>query len=390
MSGLGPLASNLRCPSHVRFTPSIGRFRAWSALRIWANSRYGRPVPYFRHDGLRHHAYTVAALDQGDRMKRRSFTMRRRAFMQSATAGLFVPVDTVAQKRRRIGLLILGPRADLQQAFVDALRSSGWSEDSNLEIVVRATGGDARKIPALAEELLSTGIELVVASDTPSAQALLQRTKAVPIIVISADPVAAGLVSSLARPGGNVTGLSNNFGELDGKLLEFSRELVPGLRRLAIIFNPENQASARSFHIAEALAPSLGIEVIPAPVTTTEQLGTTLAALASERAQVLLVHAAQPVAQLSAPIAEFAIRHGIVTLGASRSAVLDGFLLHYGPDSVALFRRTAYYVDRILRGAAPSDLPVEQLTKYQLVINMKTAKALGLTVPPSLLARATR
>jgi len=313
--------------------------------------------------------------------------------MMSATAGLVIPVDTFAQKRRRIGLLIIIPRDRLAglpawEAFVDALRSSGWSEDSNLEIVIRATGGDARKIPALAEELLSTGIELAVAVDTPSAQALLQRTKTVPIIVVaSADPVAAGLVSSLARPGGNVTGLSNNYGELDGKLLEFSRELVPGLRRLAIVFNPENQASARSFHIAETLAPSLGIEVVPAPVATNEQLGTTLAALASERVHVLIAHGAQPVGQLSAPIAEFAIRHRIVTLGASRSAVLDGMLLHYGPDTVAPFRRTAYFVDRILRGASPSDLPVEQLTKFQLVVNMKTAKALGLTVPPSLLAR---
>jgi putative ABC transport system substrate-binding protein len=351
------------------------------------------PSPSFQHDRLRHHAYTVAALDQGDRMKRRSFTMRRRAFMQSATAGLFVPVDTLAQKRRRIGLLNITPRDRLAglptwEAFVDALRSSGWSEDSNLEIVVRATGGDARKIPALAEELLSTGIELVVAVDTPSAQALLQRTKTVPIIVVSsADPVAAGLVSSLARPGGNVTGMSNNFNELDGKLLEFSRELVPGLRRLAIVFNPENQLSARSFHIVEALAPSLGIEVIPAPVATPEQLGTTLAALANERAQVLSAHGAQPIGQHSARIAEFAIRHGIVTVGASRSAVLDGFLLFYGPDFVASYRRTAYYVDRILRGSAPSDLPVE-LATYQLIVNRATARALGLTIPPLILARA--
>ena len=156
---------------------------------------------------------------------KRLFATRRQAFLLSAAVGLLAPVDALTQARRRIGALLWAPRDRLAgdptwQAFIGTLRSSGWSEDKNLEIVVRATGGDARKIPALAEELLSSGIELVVAIDTPSAQALLQRTKTVPIIVIaSGDPVSSGLVSSLARPGGNVTGLSDNTNELNGKLI---------------------------------------------------------------------------------------------------------------------------------------------------------------------------
>ena len=135
------------------------------------------------------------------------------------------------------------------------MRAFGWIEGNNLEIVVRATGGDQRKVPALADELLSAGVELVVATDTPSAQALFQRTKTVPIIILGvADPVAAGLVSSLARPGGNVTGLSADLNALAGKYIEFSRELVPGLRRFAVMFNPENQGSVRGFQRYEALA----------------------------------------------------------------------------------------------------------------------------------------
>ena len=150
---------------------------------------------------------------------------------------------------------------------------------------------------------------------------------------------------------------------------------MPDLRRLAIIFNPENQASALGFHFVETMAPTLDIEVIPAPMATSEQLRTALTTLASERAQVLIVHGAQPISHHYAPIAEFAISHGIVTMGSNRFAVRDGILLFYGPDYVQSFRRTAYYVDRILRGATPSDLPVE-LTTHRLVINLATARAL--------------
>src|SRR5262245_51856198 len=195
-------------------------------------------------------------------MKRRSFTTRRRAFMQSATAGLFVPMNARAQKRRRIGALI--PSTRMSAAFLDKLRTLGWSEGNNLEIIIRTTGEDQRELPLLADELLSTGVELVIVNTTPAAQALFQRTKTVPIIIAGiGDPVASGLVSSLARPGGNVTGWASDLNPLAGKFIEFSRDLVPGLRRLAVMFNPENHGSARGYHMFEPLAPTFGIELIP-------------------------------------------------------------------------------------------------------------------------------
>jgi putative ABC transport system substrate-binding protein len=326
-------------------------------------------------------------------MKRRSFTTRRRAFMLSATAGLLTPVKVRAQKRRRIGALLIlspvgAPQPHLWTAFLDGLGSFGWIEGNNLEIVVRATGGDQRKLPALADELLNAGVELVVATDTPSSLALFQRTKTVPIIFLGvADPVAAGLVSSLARPGGNVTGLSPDVNALAGKYVGFLRELVPSLRRFAVMFNPENQGSVGGVQRYEELLPTIGIELISVPVATSAQLEPALAALARERPQAMHVHLAQPIPQHYARIADFAIKHGIVTLGSSRTPVSEGCLLGYGSDAAESFRRGAYYVDRILRGAAPSDLPVE-LSTFRLTINLATARALGVTVPASMLAGA--
>jgi putative tryptophan/tyrosine transport system substrate-binding protein len=318
-------------------------------------------------------------------MKRRSFAARRRAFLLGATAGLLAAVNANAQKRRRIGALI--PDSRTATVFLDRLQTFGWESD-NLEIIVRATGGDQRKIPALADELLSMGVELVIASNTPSAQALFQRTKTVPIIIAGiGDPVAAGLVSSLARPSSNVTGWCSDLKPLAGKYFEFSRELVPGLRRFAVMFNPDNQGSARGFHVWETLARTVGIELIPAPVANSEQLEPALAALARERPQAMDVHPAAPMPIHSSRIADFAIKHGIATLGPFRGSVRDGHLLHYGPDYDEMAGRTAYYVDRILRGAVPSDLPVE-LATFHLTINLRTARALGLTIPPAMLVRA--
>ena len=319
-------------------------------------------------------------------MKQRSCTMRRRAFILTAAAGPFAPVNAHAQKRRRIGALLAVNR--MPAVFRDTLRTFGWDESNNLEIIVRATGGDQRKVPGFADELLGMAVELVIASDTPTAQALFQRTKTVPIIITGiADPVAAGLVSSLARPGSNVTGWSSDLNPLAGKYIEFSRALVPGLRRYAVMFNPENQASARGYHMFEPLAPAFGFELIPAPVVTSEQLEPALAVLARERPQVMDVHPAPPIPLHSSRIAEFAAKHGIVTLAPLRSLVRDGHLLHYGPDYEKMAGRTAYYVDRILRGAAPSDLPVE-LATFVLTVNLKTARMLYITIPPTILIRA--
>jgi len=182
-------------------------------------------------------------------------------------------------------------------------------------------------------------------------------------------------------------GWASDLNLLAGKFIEFSRELVPGVRRVAVMFNPENQGSARGYHMLEPLAPTSGIELIPAPVATSEQLEPALAALARERPQVLFVHPTPPISLYSARIAKFAIGHGIAALANAGNQVREGCLLSYGPDYEEMAGRTAYYVDRILRGAAPSDLPVE-LAAFWLIINLATARALGVTISASMLARA--
>jgi len=313
--------------------------------------------------------------------------------MLSAAAGLLAPQIARAQKRRRIGAMTATPPDRLAAhpvwiAVLAGLRTYGWNEGNNLEIIIRASGGDQRKWPVFADELLSAGVELVIAFDTPSAQALFQRTKTVPILFTGlGDPVATGLVSSLARPGGNVTGWFADLSPLAGKIIEFSRDLVPGLRRVAVVFNPENQASARGYHMFEPLAAAFGFELIPAPVATSEQLEPALAVLARERPQVLMVQPAVPIMLHTARIAEFAIRLGIPALAHAESQVREGCLLSYGPDWEGMAGRTAYYVDRILRGAAPGDLPIE-LAPFRFTINLATARALGVTIPASMLARA--
>jgi putative ABC transport system substrate-binding protein len=195
------------------------------------------------------------------------------------------------------------------------------------------------------------------------------------------------LVASLARPGGNVTGQSDNLADLIAKPIELVRELVPDLRRVAALWNPDHPLSASAFHRGGRLAVSAGIEVTSAPVATSDQIEPALAALASKPPQVLFVHPTQPLGLHSARIADFAVKHGIAAMGSSDFQVRDGFLLAYGPSFVEAYRRTAYYVNRILRGAVPSDLPIE-LPTHRLTINLRTARALGLTIPPAILVRA--
>ena len=326
-------------------------------------------------------------------MKRRAITVPRRAILLSTMGGLFAPVKVHAEKRRRIGaLLATSPSspvgAPFWAVFLDALRAFGWTEGNNLEIVARWTGGDPRKIPAIAEELLGEAVELVIAGDTQSSQAFLQRTRTVPIVMMGgADAVEAGLVGSLARPGGNVTGISDNLHEIISKPIDFMREFVPDVRRVAVLWNPENQMSTSGFRRFETSAATAGLEAISAPVATAEQLEAALAALSREPPQALILHLPSPISLHYARIADFAIKYRIMAVGFSNHSVREGCLLAYGPDRADSYRRTAYYVNRILRGAKPADLPVEQAT-FRLTINLKTAKALGLTVPPSILARA--
>jgi len=275
-------------------------------------------------------------------------------------------------------------------AFADGLRQYGYVEGTNLVIEFRFAQGHEDKYPQLVRELLQSNVELVVTTQTPAALALKEGAKTLPVVMIgTGQPVEAGLVQSLARPGGNITGVSNQVGDLDAKLVQLARELVPKLSRLAVLWYPSNQASALSLKNVQALAAAKeGITVVPASAQAENpgELERTISALARERLDVLYVHG--PYLTQAAAIGQFAVRHRVPTISAFTSMTRDGLLISYAPDSANLFRRGAYYVDRILKGAKPADLPVEQPTKFELVINVKTAKALGLTIPPSVLLRA--
>ena len=322
--------------------------------------------------------------------------MERRAFLGAVTGGLLAaPLAAEAQqagKVWRIGYLGNFPptpgTAFLVAAFTDGLRQYGYIEGRNLVIEFRFAEGHEEKYPQLVRELLQANVELVVTTQTPAAAALKEGAKTLPVVVIGiGQPVETGLVKSLARPGGTITGVSSQVGDLESKLLQLGRELVPKLSRVAVLWSPSNQASALSLKNGQALAAKEGISVVPASASAHPgELEHTLSALARERLDVLYVHLTY--ASQTAAIGQFAVQHRLPTISAFTSMTRDGLLISYAPDSANLFRRGAYYVDKILKGAKPADLPVEQPTKFELVINLKTAKALGLTIPRSLLARA--
>ena len=321
----------------------------------------------------------------------------RRTFLAGTGAVLLAaPLAVEAQqtgKVWRIGYLGNFPptprTAFLVAAFTEGLRQYGYVEGRNLVIEFRFAQGHEEKYPQLVRELLQANVELVVATQTPAAIALKEGAKTLPVVMIgTGQPVEAGLVQSLARPGGTITGVSSQVGDLDDKVVQLARELVPKLSRLGVLWFPSNQASALSLKNTQVQAAKGGISVVPAsaPLEDPGELERTLSALARERLDVLDVH--PPYVSQAAAIGQFAVLHRLPTISVFTSMTRDGLLISYAPDFASLFRRGAYYVDRILKGAKPADLPVEQPTKFELVINLKTAKALGLTIPPSLLARA--
>jgi putative ABC transport system substrate-binding protein len=272
-------------------------------------------------------------------------------------------------------------------AFVQGLRQLGWVEGQNIVIEQRFTGGRPERFPELIAEVLRIPVDVIVVADSQAAWAAKRATSTTPIVLANvADAVGQGLASSLARPGGNVTGLSNQLEDTAGKRLQVLREIIPSLSRLAVVFNPNNPASHT--RIDEALAAQVGIKIIPVPFRAPADLDPAFATITRERAEALILHIASPIVDHWPQFIEFAQKQRIPTAGQSRRFVQLGGLVYFGTDSAHLFGRAASYVDRILKGTKPADLPIEQPTKFELVINLKTAKALGLTIPQSLLLRA--
>jgi len=274
-------------------------------------------------------------------------------------------------------------------AFVQRLRELGWIDGHNVAIEYRWGEGRKERFAEIAAEFVRLKVDVIVTSGTSQVLAAKQVTSVIPIVFATAgDPVGTGLVTSLARPGGNVTGLSNQMLDLAGKQLELLREVVPNLRRLAIIGNIDNPIIVIEIGDVQAAARMLGLEVVTLEIRRAEDIALAFEALVERRAQALYVSPDALVITNRARIHTLAMGVRLPTMYASRDYVEAGGLMSYGPNYPNLFRRAAEYVDKILRGAKPGDIPVEQPTKFELVINLTAAKALGLTVPDKLLGIA--
>jgi putative ABC transport system substrate-binding protein len=321
--------------------------------------------------------------------------MRRREFISLFGAAAMRPLAARAQQLeriRRIGVLMNVAADDAEgqariAAFLQALQQLGWSDGRNVRIDYRWAAGDTGRFHRYAEELLALVPDVILASATPSVQALQQATRTVPIVfAIVADPVGAGFVDSLARPGGNVTGFTPFEYGMSGKWLELIKELAPRATRVAVL--RDLTIGLGQLGAIQSVAPSLGIELRPVNVRDADEIERSIAAFAQGSNGALIVTASTSAIIHRELITTLAARNKLPAVYYTRYWVAGGGLMSYGPDFRDQFRRAAGYVDRILKGEKPADLPVQAPTKYELVINLKTAKALGLEVPTTLLARA--
>jgi putative tryptophan/tyrosine transport system substrate-binding protein len=303
------------------------------------------------------------------------------------------PLAAVAQPPthvHRIGVLLdTTPGRDLVGAFLEGMRALGYVEGQHLVLEYRGAEGQYERLPALAAELVRLQVDVIVTYGTPPSVAAKHATTTIPIVMMSVgDPVGSGLVASLARPGGNVTGVTSLSPDLVGKQLEFPKDVLPTISRVALLWNPANPANALNVREAEVAAQALGVQLHRVEAGGPEAFDRAFAAMASAHAGALLVIGDRVFRQHSSRLAELATMSHLPTMHTIRAYVEAGGLMSYGPNSLDLNRRAAYYVDRILKGTKPADLPVEQPSKFELVINLKTAKALGLTIPPSMLFQA--
>jgi ABC-type uncharacterized transport system substrate-binding protein len=322
--------------------------------------------------------------------------MDRRDFI-SLVVGTIIAAPLAAEAQQpgkvyRMGYLYSGsasssPRAP--EAFREGLRELGWVEGRNIVIDYRFAEGRFDRLPDLAAELVRLKVNVIVAWPTPPAIAAKNATGTIPIVMIGVGyPIELGLIASLARPGRNVTGLSFNVGEEIGKGLELLKETLPKVRRVAILSNPANPGHAPAVSIVQAAARSLGLQLQLLEAREPNQLEGAFAAMAKDRVEALLVVTDSMFIFQRARLADLAVKNRLPAMFGVREFVDAGGLMSYGVSVPDLMRRAATFVDKILKGAKPADLPVEQPTKFELVINLKTAKALSLTIPPSVLGRA--
>jgi putative ABC transport system substrate-binding protein len=323
--------------------------------------------------------------------------MRRREFITLAGGAVAWPLAARAQqpeRMRRIGVLLPGTANDAEYqarmvAFLQGLQQLGWSEGRNVRIDTRWAAGDANLIRNYAAELIALAPDVILAPGNTTVGPLLQATRAVPIVFTTLlDPVGAGFVESLARPGGNATGfIAFEYG-LSGKWLELLKQIAPSLTRVAILRDPTTAAGIGQFAAIQSVAPSLSVEVNPVNMRDAGEIERAVTDFARSPNGGLIVTAGAGSAIHGDLIITLAARHKLPAVYGDRHFVTGGGLISYGPDRVDQYRQAAGYIDRILKGDKPGDMPVQAPTKYGLAINLKTAKALSLAVPPSLLASA--
>jgi putative ABC transport system substrate-binding protein len=325
----------------------------------------------------------------------------RRELLIAGSAGLFLlaaPLASLAQQQGkvwRIGLLRVAPftatDSHTRDALLQGLRELGYVEGKNFAIEYRFADGKLERLPALAAELVRLKVDVILSLGTVSTLAAQKATATIPIVMANVpDPVASGIVKGLARPGGNVTGLTDVTGELGPKNLEILRGMAPRLARVAVLFDPNNPSSILILKSIQVAAQSAGVVILPAQARSAQEIEDAFSTMKRENAGAVFVAGGNFFTQQIRQIADLALKHRLLSASMNTPHANAGVLTGYGSNFADNYRRMAYYVDRILKGARAGDLPIEQPTRFELVINLKTAKALGITVPQELLLRADR
>ena len=324
---------------------------------------------------------------------------RRRLLIAAGASVLAAPHVLFAQqppKIWRIGFLAARSRpasidTDVIGAFTRGMLELGYIDGKNIVYEWRFADGKYERLPGLAADLVKLKLDLIVAATTPPAQAARQATRTIPIVMASVgDPVRSGLVESLARPGGNITGVTNFTGDTSKKQLDMLVATLPKLSRVAVLINTDSEVNEANYKSIQAAAQVIGVRTFPVPARMPGEFDLAFSVMARERAQALLVLANSVFYERRSQIADLAAKARLPAIYAQAQHAEAGGLMSYGSDATDGYRRAAYYVDRILKGAKPSDLPVEQPTKIDFVINLRAAKALGITIPQHVLQRADR
>jgi putative ABC transport system substrate-binding protein len=323
--------------------------------------------------------------------------MRRREFIMLIGGTTVLPLAARAQQPAgrvyRVGWLSIGSREQtihIIKPFEEGLRSLGYRLGENVVIEYRFADGEMDRVPALAAELVRLGVDVITTGSNANTLTVMKATTTIPIIMTnSVDPVSAGLVASLARPGGNVTGFAQDTGDqLNDKRLDLLKETLPNLKRVGVLWYPDFAPNRNRLTSMTEAAQTLGLTLVPAEARGLDTLEPAFATMVRERAQAFVVLSEPVLANYRGQIAVMAVRDRLPAISTTREYAQAGLLLTYGANLPDQFRRSAAFIDKIFKGAKPADLPVEQPTKFELVINLKTAKALGIIVPPTLLTRA--